>query len=132
MWPNPQETADFVAYTEEMQWEKHWRSTNFSTWPKKSKLKSKLKLLTANRRQRNNKSFNLLILKKTGKINFWNMFFFNNCAIESRANGNTYNNRPMIINAPVAWNSPNWEYGNASYTLHYFKNWCKYTSVIYN
>ena len=66
MWPNPQETADFVTYTEEMQWEKHWRSTNFSTWPKKSKLKSKLKLLTVNRRQRNNKSLNLLILKKTG------------------------------------------------------------------
>ena len=104
----------------------------FFNLTKKSKLKSKLKLLTANRRQRNNKSFNLLILKKTGKINFWNMFFFNNCAIERRANANTYNNRPMIINALVAWNFPNWEYGNVSYTLHYFKNWCKYTCVIYN
>ena len=96
------------------------------------KLKLKLKLLTINRRQRNNKSFNLLVLKKTGKINFWNMFFFKNGAIESRANVNTYSNRPMTINALVARNFPNWEYGNVSYILHYFKKWCQHTCVIYD
>lgn len=64
-------------------------------------------MIIANCRLRHMKNVVLPILKNTGKINFWNISFFKNCAIVSITNANTYNNRPMIKNALVACNFPN-------------------------
>ena len=74
----------------------------------------------------------LPIVKNTGKINFWNMSIFKNCAITSRANANTYNKRPMIINAFVACNSPDCKHRNVSCILHSCKNLSKYTYATCN
>ena len=54
-----------------------------------------------------------------GKINFWNMSIFKNCAIASSTNASPCNKRPMIINALVTSNnSPNSRHRYLYYLHH--------------